>query len=178
MPAFHCDSGGGGKKDEEFKRISDDYFNASDDATPTKEGTPGDQLPDRPNDKAPTQGVLVFGNSKADLSSIEKGPSADMRSDTPVLGKKWLMAIRWHVEGHAAALMRLFKIAEADLYINNTPCPGEWGCDAMLPHMLPEGSTLRVYFKDAVRGVDPWSVRTYSGIPDSAWKDVKLPWLP
>jgi hypothetical protein len=44
MPAFHCDSGGGGNKDEGSQSNSaDDYFSASDDATnqsQTKEGMP------------------------------------------------------------------------------------------------------------------------------------------
>jgi len=73
------------------------------------------------------------------------------------------------VEAHAAAVMRNRGLTEATLYINNTPCDGPYGCDALLPHMLPPGATLSVH----ILGPTGWTTRQYTGISDSVWK---WPW--
>jgi hypothetical protein len=66
-----------------------------------------------------------------------------------------------HVEGHAAAYMRINKVMSADLEINKVPCdvgPGG-GCDGLLSRMLPEGAVLRVYGPDGF-------FKAYTGEPD------------
>ena len=60
----------------------------------------------------------------------------------------------WHIEGHAAALMRQQDIKNAVLYINTVPCkrPKGWpaikGCDETLKDILPAGYTLTVFLRD------------------------------
>lgn len=49
-----------------------------------------------------------------------------------------------HVEAHAAAIMRNEGLTDATLWINRAPCGGATGCDAMLPRMVPDGSTLTI----------------------------------
>jgi hypothetical protein len=111
-----------------------------------------------------TQGILDIGTDELPLISGKNGPAADMPSNAPGMPESW--AIRDHVEAHAAAVMRQLDVSEADLYINNTPCSGPMGCNANLPHMLPEGATLRVHIQN---GVNNWEVRSYVGLPDSEW---------
>ncbi|WP_092980554.1 DddA-like double-stranded DNA deaminase toxin [Actinopolyspora lacussalsi] len=71
-----------------------------------------------------------------------------------------------HAEGHAAAVLRaLYRdtgSTEATLYVNNRPCPGEFGCDATLPGQLPAGTRLTVYwptgyqvYTGTAEGMDP-----------------------
>jgi hypothetical protein len=72
--------------------------------------------------------------------------------------------IKSHVESHAAVIMRRENLTEATLWINKPPCvtndPRSLGCHNALPHMLPEGSTLRVI------GPDRFD-ETYTGLPDA-----------
>ncbi len=129
--------------------------------------SPGDRLPDRqPGDK--TRGIFSRNGEETDLISGKGGPADSMPSDTP--GMRSDMAVRSHVEAQAAALMRQEGLDEATLYINNTPCAGIMGCDAMLPDMLPEGATLTVYINDALSGTSGWVTRIYTGVSDSLWQ--------
>lgn len=41
--------------------------------------------------------------------------------------------------------MRREKIQHASVVINYVPCRLKWGCDNLLPVILPEGYTLTVY---------------------------------
>lgn len=50
-----------------------------------------------------------------------------------------------HVETKLAVRMRREKIQHASVIINYTPCRQKWGCDNLLPVLLPEGCTLTVY---------------------------------
>lgn len=71
--------------------------------------------------------------------------------------------VRAHVEGHAAAIMRLRDMGpgdEAALEINRVPCAGVNGCAHLLPRMLPPGATLHVYGPDGY-------YRAFVGTPDS-----------
>lgn len=62
--------------------------------------------------------------------------------------------MRFHVEGHSAALMRFLGLKRATLYINRFPCryqvgPGRCeGCDVLLPKMLPKGAQLTVIVRE------------------------------
>ncbi|MCR3746113.1 DddA-like double-stranded DNA deaminase toxin [Lentzea californiensis] len=50
-----------------------------------------------------------------------------------------------HVETKLAVRMRRENIRHASVVINYTPCRMKWGCDNLLPVLLPEGYTLTVY---------------------------------
>jgi len=64
--------------------------------------------------------------------------------------------MRGHVEGHAAALMRLGGIDRAELYINKVPCPI---CAQNLPYALPPEAELVVYGPNRY-------IRTFKGLPE------------
>jgi hypothetical protein len=52
------------------------------------------------------------------------------------------------VELKFAMKMRRQGIQRARIVLNNRPCPGELGCDELLPRFLPSGSELTVYGPD------------------------------
>jgi RHS repeat-associated protein len=113
-----------------------------------------------------TVGILNIGNSQEPLVSGRNGPASDMSEDAP--GMTASMAIRDHVEAHAAARMRQTGANTAELWINNPngPCQGPMGCDSNLPHMLSENASLTVHWPDGMGG---WNSKTYVGLPDSQW---------
>ncbi len=101
---------------------------------------------------AKTVGWLDLGDGETiKLISGIKGPSEQMprairgvRQGTPGFNS----LTRTHVEGHAAALMRLSGAPEGTLYINRLPCASAPGCDNMLPRMIPQGCHLTIYGPD------------------------------
>ncbi len=64
------------------------------------------------------------------------------------------------VEQKAAAQMVADGRKNMDLVINNVPCPGKWGCDNLVPVILPAGYTLTVHGpgwrKSYSGGSSPW----------------------
>ncbi len=66
------------------------------------------------------------------------------------------------VEIKLAAHMRANRIRSATLVINNQPCRGPMGCDALVPVVLPPGYTLTVIGPDGFR-------REYKGGVTSKW---------
>lgn len=50
-----------------------------------------------------------------------------------------------HVETKLAVRMRRENIKHASVVINYIPCRLKWGCDNLVPVLLPEGCTLTVY---------------------------------
>ncbi|GLY52827.1 DddA-like double-stranded DNA deaminase toxin [Lentzea sp. NBRC 102530] len=50
-----------------------------------------------------------------------------------------------HVETKLAVRMRRENVRHATVVINYTPCRMKWGCDNLLPVLLPTGCTLTVY---------------------------------
>lgn len=57
-----------------------------------------------------------------------------------------LAPILHHVEGHTAALMRRLNAPRrVTLLVSRDPCGGEYGCDTMIPRVLPKGSQITVY---------------------------------
>jgi len=108
-------------------------------------------IPWRP--RTPTRGWLDTGRAYIELWSGESGGPPAL----PMPGRN--NANFWHVEAHAAQTMRVEGISEATLQITKVPCTVSPGCANMLPHMLPEGSQLRVI------GPGGYDV-TFRGLPD------------
>jgi hypothetical protein len=107
-----------------------------------------------------TKGVFKGGDEETPLQSGYDGPSKDLPTDKPIPGMN--NNIKSHVEAHAAAVMRMKGIKEAELWINRIPCARDkppQGCHLMLERMLPEGSTLTVHGPDGFKWV-------YRGIAD------------
>ncbi|KAB8140648.1 hypothetical protein F8S13_23135 [Chloroflexia bacterium SDU3-3] len=129
-------------------------------------GCPGDALPPYGTKGSKTTGILDTGNESILLESGENGPGMMVPRDTP--GMSGAMPNRAHVEGHTAAIMRNENIRLADLYINRMPCSGAYGCMVNLPHMLPEGSILRIHVRAKLS--DPWTtLPPFVGISDTLW---------
>ncbi|GGM25340.1 DddA-like double-stranded DNA deaminase toxin [Micromonospora yangpuensis] len=80
----------------------------------------------------------------------------------PVRGGGHPVTVTDHVEGHVAARMRTPNgPREVTLVINKTPCDDRpFGCDRLLPHLIPTGSRLTVY---VVEADGPRFHRTYQG---------------
>jgi hypothetical protein len=53
-----------------------------------------------------------------------------------------------HVEVKVAATMIKAGQRHVALLVNNPPCIGVYGCDSVLPVLLPEGYTMTVYGPD------------------------------
>ena len=70
-----------------------------------------------------------------------------------------------HVEGHAAAIMRRpGGPTHAVLVLSEQPCDDiPWGCDRILPAILPAGSRLDVYVLDTDGSVRQWKESGYTG---------------
>ncbi|WP_205326964.1 DddA-like double-stranded DNA deaminase toxin [Glycomyces sp. YM15] len=84
-------------------------------------------------------GTVKAGNGPADKMKDLKEPwASDER-----------MRTRWHIEGHAAAIMRQYKLNTAVIYINIVPCGkasrDQWRCHENLRHLLPKGSHMVVW---------------------------------
>jgi len=84
-----------------------------------------------------TIGVLRAGGSSLPLTSGRAGPAASLPRGTPGMD----LITKTHVEGHAAAAMRLSGTRDATLFISKEPCSS---CSRLLERMLPGGGTLRV----------------------------------
>jgi hypothetical protein len=117
-----------------------------------------------------TSGTLVMDNGgQVDLKSGVQGPGEFMPKGFGFVEKQGTAS---HVEGHAAAAMRLSGSSEANLFINNTPCLGRFGCAAQLPNMLPEGARLNVFGPQGY-------MQSFSGVPDPQPFPLRLPvWTP
>ncbi len=73
-----------------------------------------------------------------------------------------------HVESKVAARMRRDNLATGDLVIDNTVCGSNrhdldyaWGCEKIMPAILPAGSRLTVWVTRD--GGHSWWKRTYTG---------------
>lgn len=67
------------------------------------------------------------------------------------------------VEMKLAAHMRNHGVTSVTLVINNVPCPGQFGCDGLLPVLLPLG------FRLTVHGANNYT-KTYQGGAKPPWR--------
>ncbi|WP_436493495.1 DddA-like double-stranded DNA deaminase toxin [Actinokineospora sp. HUAS TT18] len=65
-----------------------------------------------------------------------------------------------HVEVKLAARMVREQRRHVEIVINNRPCPGRFGCDVLLPVILPEGYSMTIhgpgYRQTFTGGKKPW----------------------
>lgn len=87
------------------------------------------------------------------------GPDGVVHVDTSGRDAKYQQALLWFeaqpggriprrasdVEMKLAVHMRLEGIRSVTVVINHVPCPGEWGCDALVPKILPPGSSMTIH---------------------------------
>jgi hypothetical protein len=81
--------------------------------------------------------------------------SAAAKQELAVLGLP-PVAVATHVEVKAVSQARQAGLTHATLAVNNTPCPGPFGCDRLLPVLLRPGESLTVHWPGG-------HSRTYSG---------------
>ncbi|WP_328995796.1 hypothetical protein OG394_14140 [Kribbella sp. NBC_01245] len=60
-----------------------------------------------------------------------------------------------HVETKFAMRMRLQGRKHETIMVNKLPCPGKWGCRALIGLILPPGSTLTVFGPDGFKKTYP-----------------------
>ncbi|MGQ0841011.1 DddA-like double-stranded DNA deaminase toxin [Actinokineospora sp.] len=73
-----------------------------------------------------------------------------------------MLVVASHVEIKLAAHMRKNAIRSIILALNNVPCTGELGCEALISVILPKGYSLTVYGSDGF-------VQKYEGGGTSPW---------
>ncbi|MFV2083926.1 DddA-like double-stranded DNA deaminase toxin [Micromonospora sp. LOL_021] len=115
-----------------------------------------------------TAGVLALPDGRTRSKPIwsgRQGPGAGapgLRRDDKINQWPRLKSAVEHVEGHAAAFMRRAGApTEAVLVVSQPPCPGPYGCNAVLPALLPVNSRLTVYLASADGQARLW--KTYIG---------------
>ena len=90
-----------------------------------------------------TQGVLVVNSQEARLKSGQTNPGLWLQQ-IGFTAQSW-----YHVEGHAAAIMRHCNITQATLFVNQKPCrTAPASCQTTIHRVLPSGSVLEVVFEN------------------------------
>lgn len=97
-----------------------------------------------------TAGVMNVPGGITALESGWAGPASLM----PRGSAGFNIVTRTHVEGHAAALMHMYRLPTATVYINNPAICSS--CASLLPRMLPPGARLNVVLPSG-------QVRTFVG---------------
>lgn len=108
-----------------------------------------------------------FANDGDDVAEIVSGQDAAsarawellQATDFPEPGAPVTVT---HVETKVAVTMREKGIAHATVVLNNRPCRDRYGCDTVVPVLLPEGSTLTVHA--------PNYRKTYTGGMQAPWQ--------
>lgn len=115
------------------------------------------RLPNR-KPKDPTSGIaFIDGEQNPMRSGRDPSAAADLKP-----GYRMIATTTDHLEAKLAARMRRQQTKEASLITNNAPCDYEpYGCDAILPRLLPAGSRLTVFVREDDGQVRLW--RTYTG---------------
>jgi len=115
------------------------------------------RLPDR-KPKDPTSGIAFIDGKQIPMrSGRDPNAAADLKPSY-----RMIATTTDHLEAKLAAWMRREQTKEASLITNNAPCDYEpYGCDAILPRLLPAGSRLTVFVRDDDGQVRFW--RTYTG---------------
>ncbi len=81
-------------------------------------------------------------------SSITSGTADGLYANTQAYLEEHGMGrtvIGSHVETKLAVHMRQEDLRDVTVALNHRPCEGRFGCDTLLPQVLPEGATLTVY---------------------------------
>jgi hypothetical protein len=132
-----------------------DPENAAD--TPSWLAAAARTLPTR-QPKDPTHGVALIGGKQIPMrSGRDSEAAADLKPAYQLIA-----TTTDHVEAKLAARMRRENADEASLLVNNPPCEyTPYGCEQILPRLLPVAARLTVYVRDDDGQVRPW--RTYVG---------------
>jgi hypothetical protein len=118
---------------------------------------PVDHPPPRGQPYVRTHGRLLDRNGKV-AAALVSGSDDDSAAAKQALAELGLppVAVATHVEMKAVLRARQAGLIHATLVVNNTPCPGPFGCDRLLPVLLRSGESLTVHWPGG-------HSRTYSG---------------
>ncbi|WP_326559688.1 DddA-like double-stranded DNA deaminase toxin [Micromonospora sp. NBC_01796] len=109
--------------------------------------------------KDPTHGVAVIDGRQ--IPMIRSGREAEAAADLKP-AYRLIATTTDHVEAKLAARMRREHATEATLLVNNPPCEyTPYGCEQILPRLLPAGTRMTVYVRNDDGQVRHW--RTYVG---------------
>lgn len=108
--------------------------------------------------KEPTSGVALIGGKRISMKSgRDSAAAADLKPAYQLIA-----TTTDHLEAKLAARMRRERVTHAAVITNNPPCDyTPYGCEKILPRLLPAGAQLVVYVRDDDGQVRHW--RTYTG---------------
>jgi len=108
-----------------------------------------DQLPSPVQERGQKTHGRWFAPESPDQEIVSgEGADADMAAEflkSLNMPRRGVPFIASHVETKLAVHMRNHDIQHATVLINNVPCLGMFGCEALIGMILPAGSTLRIY---------------------------------
>jgi len=102
------------------------------------------------------------GRVHEEVSGKDEKPEEALRLFEEEIKSRRIPVTVVYVEIKLAAHMRKNGIRSATLVLNNFPCRGPMGCDALVPVVLPPGYTMTVYGPDGFR-------QEYQGGGTSKW---------
>jgi len=107
------------------------------------------RLPTRKDVSGRTAIIFEADGINLELLSGERGP-AQIFDDEKYSGwKKHMGLLRYHVETHVAAFLRIVGQTSGTMHINHYPCGydnNQFGCYINLGPLLPLGTNVKVYF--------------------------------
>jgi hypothetical protein len=108
--------------------------------------------------KDPTSGVALINGERITMrSGRDPTAAADLKP-----AYKLIATTTDHLEAKLAAQMRREQITHAVVLTNNPPCDYDpYGCEKILPRLLPAAAQLTVYVRDDDGQVRLW--HTYTG---------------
>ncbi|MFD9894098.1 DddA-like double-stranded DNA deaminase toxin [Amycolatopsis sp. NPDC059027] len=104
--------------------------------------------PVQPEERQKTHGQWVAGSGEGDVGHIVSGRDEMEAAAVQFFkdqGARRMPATVADVEVKLAVHMRNQGITNATVVVNNEVCIGPFGCDTLLPKILPQGSALTVY---------------------------------
>lgn len=139
---------------EQIRRLRDEL--------PPDVPPPEKRHPGTPRQKTHGRWVGPDGQVRPIVSGEDEGYAESVKAFRD-LGARGIPQRASDVEMKLAAYMRNHGVRSAAVVINNTPCPGPFGCDALVPVLLPQGSTLTVHGSNNF-------TKTYQGGAQPPWR--------
>jgi hypothetical protein len=107
------------------------------------------QLGDRLPEGGKGRQTVIFAVNDDESTAIEFSSGRDASTKEGLKPAYQRLIIMDHAEAKLAAAIRSSEggARHVTAVINNEPCPGPAGCDAVLPGLIPSGTTVSLYVK-------------------------------
>jgi nucleic acid/nucleotide deaminase of polymorphic system toxin len=122
-----------------------------------------ERRPDEPRRRTHGRWIAPDGQARPVVSGEDEMYAEAVKAFPALVLRRGLPRRASDVEMKLAAYMRNHGISSATVVINNTPCPGPYGCDELVPVLLPEGYTLTAHGPNGF-------VKTYRGGATPPWR--------